>query len=41
MLDAIAPIAVLALVVYVWLIQPAKWFYGQRKDRHLPDAWIW
>ena len=41
MVDAIVPIVVLSLVVYVWMIQPAMHLFRRRRSgRHLPDPWV-
>jgi len=41
MVEAIASIAVLAMVVYVWIVQPAMRFRrGRRSGRRLPDPWV-
>jgi hypothetical protein len=47
--DAVAPLIVLAIVVYLWMVEPIRWFRrrsrgqasrdpGQRTAR-LPDVW--
>jgi len=38
MLDAVTLLVVLALVGYVWVVEPVRWFCG-RKERPLPDVW--
>ena len=37
--DALVALVVVAMVVYVWVVQPLRWFVARK--RHLPDAWIW
>ena len=36
--DVLAPLVVLAFTVYVWMVQPVRWFRGHR-ERPLPDVW--
>ena len=34
--DAIAIAFVLAVVVYLWIVGPVRWFLGARKGRYRP-----
>lgn len=36
--DAFMILVVLAVVAYVWIVQPVKWFRSH-KGRRLPDVW--
>jgi hypothetical protein len=38
MADVLNALVVLAMVVYVWMVGPIRWFRG-RKGRPLPDVW--
>lgn len=40
MTEALAILAVLAAVVYVWMIGPVRWFRDRHKGRPLPDVWV-
>jgi hypothetical protein len=40
MAEAVATITVLALVVYVWMIQPLQRFRRRGRKTRLPDPWV-
>ena len=39
MTEILVALVVAALVGYVWVVQPIRWFHRRRKSR-LPDVWI-
>jgi hypothetical protein len=39
--EALAVLAVVVAVTYVWAFRPLRWFLARGKGQHLPDVWIW